>query len=75
MRHGYSASLKYKVDHIDDHREEVRTGVFSKGEFYADEVIRNKRYNLKATIFMAFKNEWIRVKQVANKINPLLDKI
>lgn len=56
MRHGYSDMLRYKVEHIDDHHEEIKNGIFSKADLYANEVIRRKYYLLKSQVFMGFKN-------------------
>ena len=75
MRHGYSDMLRYKVQHIDDHHEEIKNGIFSKADLYANEVIRKKYYLLKSQVFMGFKNEWIRTKQNNKKIIPMLQKI
>ena len=75
MRHGYSDSLRYKVDHIDDHHEEIKHGIFSKADLYANEVIRTKYFKLKSNVFMGFKNEWVRAKQNTKKITPMLQKI
>lgn len=36
MRHGYTESIRYKVDHIDDHHEEIKNGIYSRGELYAN---------------------------------------
>ena len=68
------SEIKKRLDSLDDYEEEMKDVIKDRAYLIAKEVPRIRAKKLISTVFMGFKQVWLKAVTDRRKVQPMLDK-